>query len=435
MPPKKHPSVDYLRVYPGLNDFTDALEAIPQSVIGHLTTLMELEAKQGKLNIELDAQVSKYFTPEFGERDTSALKEVESLVDRLLPNMVEKMQVASQAAENMARQIARLDADYQMICDHEVPLVIQQNPKDAAFLEIVPIEKQGTAKSQARREARESREARRQAHQESRQESRAGTPVHYNQNQISNQNHNQNQVPEVHSRRRGRYADRDREYRPEGYKNSAHETVDNLETDPEFDRTRDRAREQTEEQTQIPSEVQPQNQAIYAQQDAQMSTKPLPVQPQNQYYAEAIGFNQPNPTHVVPPTQGDPLRNQGGQVNQGSQVNLQNTTELGQYAHPENHALEKQEPSEHHDAVPPVVMPTNFQEPLEAGVKRKHGLPKPLSNEPTYCYCERASFGEMVGCDGPNCEREWFHLGCIGLSALPKGQWFCGECRAKLRRR
>ena len=36
-----------------------------------------------------------------------------------------------------------------------------------------------------------------------------------------------------------------------------------------------------------------------------------------------------------------------------------------------------------------------------------------------YCYCDEVSYGEMVGCDGDNCEREWFHLNCVGLSRAP----------------
>jgi len=47
-------------------------------------------------------------------------------------------------------------------------------------------------------------------------------------------------------------------------------------------------------------------------------------------------------------------------------------------------------------------------------------------DEDTYCYCNRVSFGEMVGCDGDACEREWFHLGCVGLKVAPKsnGKFF-----------
>jgi hypothetical protein len=47
----------------------------------------------------------------------------------------------------------------------------------------------------------------------------------------------------------------------------------------------------------------------------------------------------------------------------------------------------------------------------------------------TYCICHRVSFGEMIGCDGTECEKEWFHLPCVGLSAIPKGRWFCDDCR------
>jgi hypothetical protein len=41
-------------------------------------------------------------------------------------------------------------------------------------------------------------------------------------------------------------------------------------------------------------------------------------------------------------------------------------------------------------------------------------------DELTYCYCNGVSYGEMVGCDAPDCEREWFHLECVGLKVAPK---------------
>lgn len=50
-------------------------------------------------------------------------------------------------------------------------------------------------------------------------------------------------------------------------------------------------------------------------------------------------------------------------------------------------------------------------------------------DEPTYCYCNQVSYGEMVACDGEDCEREWFHLACVNLSAPPKGSWFCDVCK------
>ncbi|KAJ3480426.1 hypothetical protein NLI96_g8356 [Meripilus lineatus] len=49
----------------------------------------------------------------------------------------------------------------------------------------------------------------------------------------------------------------------------------------------------------------------------------------------------------------------------------------------------------------------------------------------TYCICDRVSYGEMIACDDENCEKEWFHLQCIGLETPPEGRWFCETCSAK----
>ena len=49
-------------------------------------------------------------------------------------------------------------------------------------------------------------------------------------------------------------------------------------------------------------------------------------------------------------------------------------------------------------------------------------------NEPTYCLCHQVSYGEMIGCDNPDCPIEWFHFACVGLTSKPKGKWFCPRC-------
>ncbi|XP_015913023.1 inhibitor of growth protein 1 [Parasteatoda tepidariorum] len=50
-------------------------------------------------------------------------------------------------------------------------------------------------------------------------------------------------------------------------------------------------------------------------------------------------------------------------------------------------------------------------------------------DEPTYCLCDQVSYGEMIGCDNEDCEREWFHFSCVGLTTKPKGKWYCPTCR------
>lgn len=47
--------------------------------------------------------------------------------------------------------------------------------------------------------------------------------------------------------------------------------------------------------------------------------------------------------------------------------------------------------------------------------------------EPIYCFCNYVSYGNMIKCDNPKCEKEWFHFHCVGLRNLPKGKWFCSE--------
>ncbi|XP_076472468.1 inhibitor of growth protein 5-like [Babylonia areolata] len=49
-------------------------------------------------------------------------------------------------------------------------------------------------------------------------------------------------------------------------------------------------------------------------------------------------------------------------------------------------------------------------------------------NEPTYCLCQQVSYGEMIGCDNPDCPIEWFHFACVKLTQKPKGKWFCPNC-------
>lgn len=47
------------------------------------------------------------------------------------------------------------------------------------------------------------------------------------------------------------------------------------------------------------------------------------------------------------------------------------------------------------------------------------------ADEPTYCYCNSVSYGEMVACDADGCEREWFHLACVGLKVAPGSKSKC----------
>jgi hypothetical protein len=52
-------------------------------------------------------------------------------------------------------------------------------------------------------------------------------------------------------------------------------------------------------------------------------------------------------------------------------------------------------------------------------------------NEPIYCFCRNIAYGEMIGCDNPNCQYEWFHYKCVGLTRQPtaRNRWLCPKCK------
>lgn len=74
-------------------------------------------------------------------------------------------------------------------------------------------------------------------------------------------------------------------------------------------------------------------------------------------------------------------------------------------------------------------------------------------DEPRYCICGDVSHGTMIACDNDSvspmldhssagvltetwqCELEWFHLECVGLTELPgrRAKWYCPICREKLK--
>lgn len=47
-----------------------------------------------------------------------------------------------------------------------------------------------------------------------------------------------------------------------------------------------------------------------------------------------------------------------------------------------------------------------------------------------FCYCKKPSSGDMIFCEGDNCERQWFHFECVGLKSAPETKhWHCDDCR------
>ena len=64
----------------------------------------------------------------------------------------------------------------------------------------------------------------------------------------------------------------------------------------------------------------------------------------------------------------------------------------------------------------------NFEKKKLDGEKEKH-----------YRYC-KSIYNEdetWIGCDSVTCKCEWFHLTCVNLKHVPKGNWYCPVRRKK----
>ena len=67
---------------------------------------------------------------------------------------------------------------------------------------------------------------------------------------------------------------------------------------------------------------------------------------------------------------------------------------------------------------------------------RLSALPQPTASPVTdsdedvvWCYCKQfIEESQLIGCDKPDCEIQWFHMSCVGLRTEPEGEWFCPSC-------
>jgi len=61
-----------------------------------------------------------------------------------------------------------------------------------------------------------------------------------------------------------------------------------------------------------------------------------------------------------------------------------------------------------------------------------------VEQDEQWCYCkEGESEDDMIGCDHDMCPIKWFHLSwvCLTLDQIPKGKWYCPECRHQKRKK
>ena len=87
--------------------------------------------------------------------------------------------------------------------------------------------------------------------------------------------------------------------------------------------------------------------------------------------------------------------------------------------------VRRRDENDQETTLPPPISSTSSNPPTAPPRSAASHLDMPVDpNEPTYCTCQQVSYGEMIACDNENCEIEWFHYNCVGLSGPPRGKWY-----------
>ena len=74
-----------------------------------------------------------------------------------------------------------------------------------------------------------------------------------------------------------------------------------------------------------------------------------------------------------------------------------------------------------------AIVPELLTRELEQGLKE----PRDNSKDPLYCFCNSKHNDRetWIGCVAVDCKRQWFHPQCVRIKRLPKGKWYCPDCR------
>lgn len=405
----KFPRDQFTGIYPGLNDFGDALEAIPLEVVRHFTLLKEIDAKCTTATPMLTKLIKEFLTmPMEGEKEKreEVLAQVRDLIRELMPCLEEKMHVAGVAADAMAQHMERLEYDWELIIQHEFPEeLVYGNPDHPGFAEYP-------------QEAKKSAQA---ARSESRREAIAAKKAAQEKN--TNGADNGRSTPAVGAGRSGK-------------------AKAGAKTEPKVSTSGNSGRKPSTQQAihgagsgtgagagsgagaGAGTGAGMPGQYSVAGYPAQGGLTALPYQYETgMAVVPGGGSVYATPTGAGGAHQAvyyQQQRNNGGQYQYvGEQPPDSKRRKTG------GDAWEEEKIS------PRQSTPTGNR---RASNKSSGRGARGKDEEPVYCYCQQVSYGEMVGCDGPDCKREWFHLPCIGLTSPPKGQWFCEDCAAKYKR-
>ncbi|BAP73920.1 transcriptional regulatory protein PHO23 [Kluyveromyces marxianus] len=402
-------------LYPGLNDISDVLEELPLEVSRYMTLLYEIDAKCVNIIPELNKCIQGFLDGRNVDDDKKVpLRVINQWFQELIPSLEEKMHVSSIAYDSLERLTDRLELAYEVaLSNQEIPEKLRlgndNHPAMHLHRELMAkvdsnamTKSQQALKSESRREAMAAKRTTAQssntvpaAVSSGSNSSNSNSTANNSSNTNSNNNNNNNNSNNNNGAS-GRTA---------GGAGPGSNAPNSLGTTTNTTNGHNSG---------------------YTTTAGSRATGSTPQQSQIHPNHTIAGDDQ----HSTTTTTTKKRRN-----NNGSATTTANGTNNGASASASANA------SAAADSAAAAIATTGVGA-QRRGKKRAQTTtvtaPKyqnrPKTNEygeALYCYCNQVAYGEMVGCDGENCQLEWFHLPCIGLETLPKGKWYCNDCLKK----
>ena len=387
-------------LYPGLNDIQDTLEQYPIETSKYITLLHEIDAKCVSLVPELNRRIDNFLsngnvsretTPalEFQRLKVLELAQINALFEELMPSLEEKMHVSSIMLETLERISSRLDLAYEVaLRNGEIPeklrLGVDNHPAMHLHNELMERIEQGG-------HGRHGNNNNNSAHASSSNTNSTAaattttTTATTSGNGVTGSGATEgksSQALKSESRREAMAANK-------------------------------RAQQQTQQQQQ---EHQQQRQQVQNKHNETPLERPSSRKRSNN---TGNGNGNGTATGEVSDTT-KKRRKKNGNGNNGT-VATASAVATTATTNASSNTINNKGNSNSNNAA-------TSEETTTHGKQRTNEY-----GEPLYCYCNQVAYGEMVGCDGENCELEWFHLPCIGLETLPKGKWYCRSCKKKLK--
>ena len=50
-----------------------------------------------------------------------------------------------------------------------------------------------------------------------------------------------------------------------------------------------------------------------------------------------------------------------------------------------------------------------------------------------WCDCKVDHEDDLIGCDNFQSPIQWFHLSCLKIEIVPRGKWYCPDCRVQFK--